>query len=96
MSQCVLHVMDVSAGHNTMKYNGKNKKELKKMVDLIMEKVSVEKFTLYGANVGEDYVKLFDSSDINRADVEKELEEKTRFMLREGVKLLLAPPVAGG
>ncbi len=96
MSQIVLHVMAIGKGHEEKKYDSSNKRSLNKMVKYIVDQIQ-NGFTLYGAKKGEELVKLFDSSKSHtEKEVKQELIDKDSFIMKENVKLLLAPAVTGG
>lgn len=96
MSQIVLDVMAIGKGHEQKKYNSQSKRSLRNMVDYILDKIQ-DGFTLYGAKKGEQLVKLFDSNKtFSRDEIEQELIAKDSFIMKSGVKMLLAAPVMGG
>jgi hypothetical protein len=90
--ELVLQVMAAGHGHKDMRYDPKNKAEVKKIKEYIKKKLA-EGWVLYGMKAGDSMMeKLANARDIDKIDLD-------RFILSGKDKIekkLLAQPNTGG
>jgi len=85
----LIYVMDIRKGHEEIKYDPNDSEDLKRVKNLIKEKLK-NGFYLYGANKGGEYEAIHDISKITDSDL-------TRFCLsKEMKKRLISVPAASG
>jgi len=81
--------MDITEGHEEIKYDPNDSTDLERVKNLIKEKMS-KGFYLYGAKKGGEYEAIHDVSKLTDSDL-------TRFCLsKEMKKRLISVPATGG
>lgn len=98
-----MQVLDIMSyrGHDEIKYDENDPESIKNVREKILEKLRLG-YVLYGAKVGEEYVRVIDLNIIKKAPnksafVDEKLMELDRFIISSELeRKMLAPVVVGG
>jgi len=84
-----IDIMDLRKGHETKFFNPEDKKDVKKMMDFVKDKIKDGYYFYAAKKNGEYYV-------INKPDQIKEKELEKFMLAKQAKKRLITPPVTGG
>lgn len=92
--QVLILTEQTEQGDTKHEYDVTDKSVIKKMVDLILNRLHGD-YVLYGGKKGGRMDKIADKHDVDEKSLPKTLKELDKFMLMPGEKLLALPMVRG-